>query len=120
MAPAICPISNELSERESTTRIASPLSRRSLSSSGEMRGTSLLIVGAWPTVGIGVGVGGSGVAVGVVVGVGVGAGGSGVAVGVVVGAGVGAGGSGVAVGATDTDETPQEIRSDVTSIKQEL
>ena len=103
MAPAMCSISNVMGERESTIRIASPLSRRALSSSGEMRGTSLLIVGAWPTVGIGVGVGGSGAAVGVVVG------------GV-----VGVGGSGVAVGATDTDETPQEIRSDVTSIKQEL
>jgi hypothetical protein len=37
---------------------------------------------------------------------------------------VGAGGSGVAVGAavgaTDTDETPQEIKSDVTSIKPKL
>jgi hypothetical protein len=43
-----------------------------------------------------------------------------VALGATVEVGVGAAGSGAAVGATDTGETPHDIRSNATSIKQRL
>lgn len=60
--------SYDVSRRESATTISLPLSRRPLSSSAEMRGTSLNLVGTWLTDGSGIGVGGAGVDVGMAVG----------------------------------------------------
>lgn len=68
MARAMYLNSYDVSRRESATTISLPLSRRPLSSSAEMRGTSLNLVGTWLTDGSGIGVGGAGVDVGMAVG----------------------------------------------------
>jgi hypothetical protein len=86
MAPAIWLVSNVLLDRVSAITIASPLSRRSLSSSTDIRGTSLNFVGTWLSSESSVSAAGSGVDVG------------------------------AAVGAVDSAEALHEIKSAVTTI----
>jgi len=86
MDPGMCLTSYEDSPRVSMTRISSPLVRRSLSSCGVMRGTSLASAGPRISDESGVSVGGSD------------------------------GGAGTAVGAAVSTEEPQAIKNDEITI----